>query len=144
MGGMNTNRLGLGLTLTLVGGVLIFIAFVMNTGDAMFGGITQKAPIAILGVVLFVNGAAQIVRGLRDHANARNHSILVNTPSGRQSALLSLLADIDQQLVEAEALAAAPGNDDTLQRARPALIVLRESRQDVEAKLNSERNNEIN
>jgi hypothetical protein len=45
------------------------------------------------------------------------------------------LANIDQQLGEAEALATEPGNDDTLQRARKAIAELREARREVEEKL---------
>src|SRR5262245_39920599 len=135
MGGMVPNRLGLGVMLSPVGAVLIFIAVTMNTGDGMFGGIAQRGPIAILGTILLMKGVDQIVRGLRDRANAVKQSKLIRTPIGRQTALASLLADLDQQLAEAESLAAEPGDDATLLRARKAITELREARRDVDAKL---------
>ena len=52
-----------------------------------------------------------------------------------RSKLSAILANIDQQLAEAEALSVAEGDDQTLQWASELRDELREMRRDVEEKL---------
>jgi hypothetical protein len=59
-------------------------------------------------------------------------------PPTRHARLTALLAKIDQEIAEAEALTASVCDDDTLQGATRILAELRETRRDVEGKLRAE------
>jgi hypothetical protein len=54
--------------------------------------------------------------------------------TARHARLTALLARLDQQIAEAEALTVEPADDDTLQRVTATLAELREAREDVEGK----------
>ena len=128
------NKLALGAMLAVFGVVLIVFAFGMTTGDAMFGGLTQKAPLAILGVILFIPGVAKVIRELRDRAKIAKREKMLSTPDGRRTVVAGVLTEIDQQLAKAESLAGDAGDDEKLKRAQNALNELREFRSEVERK----------
>ncbi len=64
-------------------------------------------------------------------------------PDTQRNDLARVLADIDQCLAKAERIAADPEHEDH-ESALAFLIEFQEARRNVEAKLNSERSNEIN
>jgi hypothetical protein len=58
---MNAKLFVGGLICAVVGGAFVYTAFAMHTGDGMFGGVVRRAPIAAVGVILFVPGLTLIL-----------------------------------------------------------------------------------